>query len=235
MLKLQLDHGFAGYAWPLSIFSLDRKAVRSLVVDDKRRRMIEAARKRFRRYGVKKTTMQEVARDAGVAVGTLYLYFKDKDDLLVACTEQYIARHRRQAETILAARTSAADKLRRYVLDRFRSAQATRTGFNHAAELTREVLRVRPDRRLDEGRMMMEYSARILQLGVQAGELHTDDPQRDARVLLFSLAFLFPSVFDELAYVPDEDDALLVVNWFLRVWGQPSRRPSTRKKRAARR
>jgi AcrR family transcriptional regulator len=146
-------------------------------VDDKRRRIIEAARKRFRHYGVKKTTMQEIARDAGVAVGTLYLYFKDKDDLLVACAEEYVARHRRQAEAILASDVPAGEKLRRYVLDRFRAAEATRTGFSHAAELTREVLRVRPDRRLDEGRMMAEYFARFLRLGVEAGELDTDDPE----------------------------------------------------------
>src|SRR5215472_11056617 len=99
--------------------------------------MIEAARKRFRYYGVKKTTMQEIARDAGVAVGTLYLYFRDKDDLLVSCTEEYIIHHRRQAEAILASDTSVADKLRRYVLDRFQASQATRAGgYRHAAELT---------------------------------------------------------------------------------------------------
>ena len=147
-------------------------------MDDKRQRILEAARKRFRYYGVKKTTMQEIARDAGVAVGTLYLYFKNKDDLLVAGTEEYVARHRRQAEAILASDASAGDKLRRYVLDRFRASQATRAGsFGQAAELTREVLRVRPERRLDEGRMMAEYFARFLRLGVEAGELDTDDPE----------------------------------------------------------
>jgi AcrR family transcriptional regulator len=40
-------------------------------VDDKRQRILAAARKRFRYYGVRKTTMHEIARDAGVAVGTL--------------------------------------------------------------------------------------------------------------------------------------------------------------------
>jgi AcrR family transcriptional regulator len=190
------------------------------VVEDKRRRIIDAARKRFRYYGVKKTTMQEIARDAGVAVGTLYLYFKDKDDLLIACTEDYIARHRRQAEAILAADLSAGDKLRRYVLDRFRASEAARTGSRHSAELTREVLRVRPDRRLDEGRMMGEYFVRLLRLGMETGELHTENPEQDARVLLLSLAFLFPSAFDPLAYTPTEEDALSVVDWFLRVWRQ---------------
>ena len=195
-------------------------------MDDKRQRIIKAARERFRYYGVKKTTMQEIARDAGVAVGTLYLYFRDKDDLLVACAEEYVVRHRRQAEAILASDAPAGDKLRRYVLDRFRAAEATRTGYGHAAELTREVLRVRPERRLDEGRMMAEYFARLLRLGVETGEFHTDDPERDARVLLFSLAFLFPSALDESAYAPKEEDLRLVVDWFLRVWRRPNARPA---------
>ena len=190
-------------------------------MDDKRPRILEAARKRFRYYGVRKTTMQEIARDAGVAVGTLYLYFKDKDDLLVACTDEYVTRHRRQAEAIVASDASAADKLRRYVLDRFRASQATRAGGDRpAAELHREVLRVRPERRLEEGRMMAEYFVRILRLGMETGELNSDDPERDARVLLLSLAFLFPIAVDERAYTPTEGDALLVVDWFLRAWGR---------------
>ena len=116
-------------------------------MDDKRQRILASARKRFRHYGFKKTTMQEIARDAGVAVGTLYLHLKDKRELLAAGTEEYIAQHRRRAEAILVSDASAADKLRRYVLDRFRASQATRAGgYPHAAELLREVLRVRPQR-----------------------------------------------------------------------------------------
>ena len=200
-------------------------------MDDKRQRILEAARKRFRYYGVRKTTMHEIARDAGVAVGTLYLYFKDKDDLLVACTEEYVTRRRRQAETILASDTSAADKLRRYVLDRFRASQATRAGGHRpAAELLREVLRARPERRAEEGRMMAEYFVRILRLGMETGELYSDDPERDARVFLLSLAFLFPSAMDERAYTPTEEDALQVVEWFLQVWRQSSARPARAKR-----
>jgi AcrR family transcriptional regulator len=201
-------------------------------VDDKRQRILEAARKRFRYYGFRKTTMQEIARDAGVAVGTLYLYFKDKDDLLIAGTEEYVTRHRQQAETILASDASAADKLRRYVLDRFRASEATRAGgFRPAAELVREVLRVRPERRVEEGQMMAEYFVRILRLGMETGELYTEHPERDARVLLLSLAFLFPSALDEQAPTPTEEDALLVVDWFLQVWQRASTRPARPKRK----
>src|SRR5262249_58284354 len=68
-------------------------------VDNKRRRFLEAARNRSRHDGFRKTTMQELARDSCVAVGTLYLYLKDKNDLLVGGTEEYVTRHRRQAES----------------------------------------------------------------------------------------------------------------------------------------
>jgi AcrR family transcriptional regulator len=200
-------------------------------MDDKRQRILEAARKRFRYYGVRKTTMQEVARDASVAVGTLYLYFKDKDDLLVAGTEEYVTRHRQQAEAILASDASAADKLRRSVVDRFRASQATRAGgHRHAAELLREVLRVRPERRVDEGRMMAEYFVRILRLGMETGELCLDDPERGARVFLLSLAFLFPSTLDERAHTPTEEDALVVVNGFLQMWQRSSAKPASAKR-----
>ena len=202
-------------------------------MDDKRQRILEAARKRFRYYGFRKTTMLEIARDADIAVGTLYLYFKDKDDLLVAGTEEYVTRHRREAETILASDASAADKLRRYVLDRFQASQATRVGrYRVAAELLREVLRVRPERRIEEGRMMAENFVRILRQGTETGELSSDDPERDARVLLLSLTFLFPSAMDEQAYVPTEEDALLVIHWFLRVWRQSSARPARKRRRS---
>jgi hypothetical protein len=115
------------------------------------------------------------------------------------------------------------------VLDRFRASQATRAG-RHAGELLREVLRVHPERRLDEGRMMAEYFVHILRQGIKSGELHSDDPERDARVLLLSLAFLFPSALDEQAHAPTEEDALLVVDWFLQAWGQ-ARPRATRAKR----
>jgi hypothetical protein len=65
--------------------------------------------------------------------------------------------------------------------------------------------------------MMAQYFARILRQGTDSGELYSDDPERDARVFLMSLAFLFPSPVDEHAHTSTEEDALLVVNWFLQV------------------
>jgi len=185
---------------------------------NKTERIVDAARKRFRHYGIGKTTMQEIATDAGVAVGTVYLYFKNKDDLVVACAAEFVERHRHAAATILASPLSADAKLRAYVLDRFRQAEETRTGSRHAVEITQAVLRVKPDRALEEGRMIMENVTRILQEGVAARVFRIADPAADAKVFLFSIAYFFPSAVAEPIPHPQEADLLLVVEWFLRCW-----------------
>ncbi|MBN2716343.1 MAG: TetR/AcrR family transcriptional regulator [Deltaproteobacteria bacterium] len=49
----------------------------------KQRRILDAAAALFQKWGYRKTSMSDVAREAGVAKGTLYLYFKTKADLMV--------------------------------------------------------------------------------------------------------------------------------------------------------
>jgi len=51
--------------------------------DEKREIICRAAQKVFSRNGFYKTTAQEIADEAGVAVGTLYNYFEDKEDIFI--------------------------------------------------------------------------------------------------------------------------------------------------------
>ncbi|HAC56934.1 MAG TPA: hypothetical protein DCF73_01120 [Rhodobiaceae bacterium] len=51
---------------------------------DKRELITTAAFDLFRRYGYKRTSMEDIARAASVAKGTLYLYFESKDQLFDA-------------------------------------------------------------------------------------------------------------------------------------------------------
>src|SRR5215207_8298896 len=89
--------------------------------------ILDAALRRFLHRGLMNTTMQHIARDAGVAVGTLYRYFQDK-------------------EALVAERRPADQKLRRYVLQRRREWLAVGVTAPHAAELADAVLRLRPER-----------------------------------------------------------------------------------------
>ena len=51
---------------------------------DKRERILDAAERIFARHGFYAAKVSDVAKEAGVADGTIYLYFKSKDDLLIS-------------------------------------------------------------------------------------------------------------------------------------------------------
>jgi TetR/AcrR family transcriptional regulator, fatty acid metabolism regulator protein len=55
---------------------------------DKRERILDAAERIFARHGFFAARVSEIAKEAGVADGTIYLYFKSKDDLLISLFER---------------------------------------------------------------------------------------------------------------------------------------------------
>jgi TetR/AcrR family transcriptional regulator, fatty acid metabolism regulator protein len=59
---------------------------------DKRERILAAAVKVFAKHGFYATRVSDIAREAGVADGTIYLYFKNKDDVLISIFDDRIRR-----------------------------------------------------------------------------------------------------------------------------------------------
>lgn len=53
--------------------------------------LLDAAATCFSRKGLHKTTMEDIARETGYSAATLYLYFKDKNDLYRAMFETKVA------------------------------------------------------------------------------------------------------------------------------------------------
>jgi TetR/AcrR family fatty acid metabolism transcriptional regulator len=70
---------------------------------DKRERILAAAEVIFARHGFFAARVSEIAKEAGVADGTIYLYFKSKDDLLISLFENRM----RQVNDELRAATEA--------------------------------------------------------------------------------------------------------------------------------
>lgn len=85
-------------------------------VPDKREAILRAATEVFARSGYFNAKVADIARQAGVADGTVYLYFKSKDEILHSIFNRSvmsaITEGRRQLETISDAR----EKLRRIAL-----------------------------------------------------------------------------------------------------------------------
>lgn len=56
--------------------------------NDKRERILKASTQVFAQHGFYKSKISEIAKIANVADGTIYLYFKNKDDLLISLFEE---------------------------------------------------------------------------------------------------------------------------------------------------
>ena len=68
-------------------------------MSDKKRLILSAAQRVFARKGYRSASMQEIAEEAGVAKGSLYLHFRSKDELaLAAVADVYDRVRRRMAE-----------------------------------------------------------------------------------------------------------------------------------------
>lgn len=67
-------------------------------------KIVESALIAFSKYGYDRTRMDDIAEAAKVSKGTLYLYFRSKEELFYAISETNILRLREQLSTLMATR-----------------------------------------------------------------------------------------------------------------------------------
>jgi TetR/AcrR family fatty acid metabolism transcriptional regulator len=87
---------------------------------DKPQQIIEAAVRVFARKGYYNSRVSDIAREAGIAAGTIYLYFKTKDDILVTLFRDKMAEFVGALRKAIVGEPDAASKVRRLVSLHFR-------------------------------------------------------------------------------------------------------------------
>lgn len=81
----------------------------------KRERILRAAIRIFSRKGFFNARVSEIARAAGVADGTIYLYFRSKDDLLIALFEEKMGEVVADVRRRLSGAGGALERLRIFI------------------------------------------------------------------------------------------------------------------------
>ena len=87
---------------------------------DKPQQIIEAAVRVFARKGYYNSRVADIAREAGIAAGTIYLYYETKDDILVTLFRDKMAEFVDAQRKASAGEADAASKVRRLVSLHFR-------------------------------------------------------------------------------------------------------------------
>ncbi len=142
--------------------------------NDKYEKILEAAIKTFSKYGYYKSTVSQIAREAGVADGTIYLYFKNKDDILKNFfnykAREVFSRFKEEVKT----GKDALDKLRRLVTCHLRAFESNREMaivYEVEARRRRHLI---DDKIREMSNMYQELVKEIVELGQKENTIRKD-------------------------------------------------------------
>jgi len=82
---------------------------------DKYQRIVEAGIKVFARKGFHNSRVSEIAQEAGVADGTIYIYFKNKDEILIKVFEESLGGIIKQVKKELEKEPDPIARIKRFI------------------------------------------------------------------------------------------------------------------------
>lgn len=154
--------------------------------DASRRQLVDTAIDCFALHGFQGTSIDRIARAAGVTKGALYYHFRDKEDLLLEAVKNRIGEFERHVLDAVAVSDDTHERLRRVVDACF----VTATASNHRRfiiTLMVEALDTNP--RLSEQfrkvlRRMRGFLADVVADGQRHGTMRSDVAPADAAALI---------------------------------------------------
>ncbi|MED4016003.1 TetR/AcrR family transcriptional regulator [Sutcliffiella cohnii] len=151
---------------------------------DRKRQILEAAEKSFSMFGYKATTMDQVAKMANVGKGTIYLFFKNKEELFDEIISSLIIDMKTIAEEEIDDNLTFKENAHRvlYRLLEFRkSHQLTIKLFQEERDIgTKAVVDV--VQRLEQA--IIQYMKVIIQKAMDDGEIKPCNPEITAFVMI---------------------------------------------------
>jgi AcrR family transcriptional regulator len=158
-----------------------------------RDRILDATERLRARLGYQKTTMDDVAREAGVAKRTIYMYFSGKEELALAVVDRVVDRLIERLEVIASGPGEAAEQLKEMlrcrVLFRFDSVREYHQSLDDFFESLRPAYMARRQQYFNAE---AEVFARVLDAAKNARVFDLGDSVETAHTLLLATNALLP-------------------------------------------
>lgn len=189
----------------------------SLWQSHKRQSIQEAVIRLMCREGLKSVTMERVAQEVGIAKGTVYLHYRDKQELLDAVKESSLAPLRERLDEILRTRGMTTERKLHSYATRYLTYFDERRDLFRILLYEREVTRVQNSRyQADTYRHRIDEVARVFLEGIREGTLRDVDPRNLAAMFVeANVAIVNQRLLTEKPAAVEED-ASLIVDTFLR-------------------
>ena len=191
------------------------RQVRSPWESYKRQSIQEAVIRLICREGLKSVTMERVAHEVGIAKGTVYLHYRDKQELLEEVKSSAVAPVMRKVEEILRGDGAPDQKLRAYALAYLSYFDENRDLFR-VLIYEREVTRVQGSRyQSDRYRRLTQETARVISDAVRSGVFRDVDAHNVAAMFVESMFALMNQRLRSEKPSPVEVDATLIGDVFI--------------------
>jgi AcrR family transcriptional regulator len=156
--------------------------------------ILDAAERLLARFGYKKTTIDDLAREAGIGKGTVYLHFPSKEEVALCTIDRIVERLLQRLRSLAAADEPAPQRLRQMlrtrVLFRFDSVKDYWQSLDDLLASLRPAYLARRQRYFDAE---AEVFAPLLNEGRNAGDFAFADTLATAHTLLLATNALLPS------------------------------------------
>ena len=139
--------------------------------ETKRAAILDAAMKLFSQYGYRRTSIDDIAREAEIAKGTVYLSFKSKEEIFRALCESLIERSESAVKLARERRAPIDERLVAILEAKFGFLFETVYRSAHAAELMDSKNRLSADLFAQSGRRYMRVLREVIEEAMRAGEL----------------------------------------------------------------
>lgn len=158
-----------------------------------RETILDATDRLLSRHGYKKMTIDDLAKEAGIGKGSVYLHFSSKEEIALSHIDRIIERLKVQLDSIAANPGSVETRLRKMlihrVMYRFDSVQHYSQSLNELLSHLRSKLLQRRTRYFEEEARIF---AKVIEEGKRAGVFQTRNSANTARSLLDATNSLLP-------------------------------------------
>lgn len=184
--------------------------------EETKKRIFQSAIKVFSQYGYNGATMRMIAKEAGLSVGAVYLYFKDKEELSLFLLKEKISEIENRIKEALQGTSSPLEALKIYLKTSFQFARENREliimhsreqGFTFALEIKREFFKKE-----------MELLKRLINEGIKAGDFRDCNQEEVAKLIMMLIRGYVLSVVVSPENLLDENACFeIILNGLLKT------------------
>jgi len=182
-------------------------------MEEKKERILSVAQKIFARFGIQKTTMDEIAKMARMGKATLYYYFKSKEEIFAQVIHKESRVLKKKLQEAISKADTPQEKIKAYVLTRMMHLKELSNYYSTLTDKYLEHYSFVENERKDFTEYEIKTLTEILKQGIEQNVFGMQDVELAARMIAIALKGLeYPLIVENKNNNNMEDEINQMLN-----------------------